>query len=65
MGIHRDLQGAGLGADLVLAALLTVVRAAELVGVRGIVTHPLNRGLTAFYGRYGFRTCMRTTPTMS
>ena len=54
MGVHKGSQGQGLGAELLLAALLTVARAAELVGVRAVVTHPLNFGLTAFYGRYGF-----------
>ena len=55
MGVHHDHQGHGLGGDLVLAAMVTVARAAELVGIRAIVTHPLNQGLTGFYGRYGFR----------
>jgi GNAT superfamily N-acetyltransferase len=54
MGVHKDVQGQGVGSELLLAALLTVARAAEMVGVRAIVTHPLNFGLTAFYGRYGF-----------
>jgi GNAT superfamily N-acetyltransferase len=56
MGVHEDYQGHGLGGDLLLAALLTAARAAELVGVRAVVTHPLNRGLAGFYGRYGFKT---------
>jgi hypothetical protein len=47
-------QGHGVGSDLLLSAFLVVARAAELVGVRAIVTHPLNFGLTGFYGRYGF-----------
>jgi GNAT superfamily N-acetyltransferase len=55
MGVHQDYQGHGLGGDLLLAALLTATRAAELVGVRAVVTHPLNRGLTGFYSRYGFK----------
>lgn len=56
MGVHQDYQGHGLGGDLLLAALLTAARAADLVGVRAVVTHPLTPGLTGFYGRYGFKT---------
>jgi GNAT superfamily N-acetyltransferase len=55
IGVHQDCHGAGLGGDLLLAALLTVVRTAALVGVRAVITHPLNHGPTGFYGRYGFR----------
>jgi len=55
MVVHQDYQGHGLGGDLLLAALLTAARAAELVGVRAVVTHPLTRSLTGFYGRYGFK----------
>lgn len=54
MGVREDCQGHGVGSDLLLSAFLVVARAAELVGVRAIVTHPLNFGLTGFYGRYGF-----------
>jgi GNAT superfamily N-acetyltransferase len=55
MGVHQEYQGHGLGRDLLLAALLTTARASELVGVRAVVTHPITRSLTTFYGRYGFK----------
>ncbi len=46
MGVQQDSQGTGLGGDLLLAAILVVVRTADLVGVRAVITHPLNHGLT-------------------
>jgi GNAT superfamily N-acetyltransferase len=55
MGVHKDCQGRGLGSDLLLSALLVAARAAELVGTRAVVTHPLTHGLTGFYARYGFK----------
>ncbi|MDA8265628.1 MAG: GNAT family N-acetyltransferase [Actinomycetota bacterium] len=54
MGVHQAVQGQGLGSELLLAALREAARAAEIVGVRAVVTHPLNYSLTAFYSRYGF-----------
>ena len=56
MGVHQDHQRRGLGGELLVAALLTAARAAELVGVRAVVTHPLNHGLAGYYGGYGFQT---------
>lgn len=55
LAIDRDYQGRGYTADLMHYALKTALRASESVGSMGIITHPLDDGVRAFYAKWGFQ----------
>lgn len=46
----------GLGQSLLSFALATAVRLSSEIGCFGVITHPLDDALRAFYGRFGFET---------
>lgn len=54
LAIDRSIQGRGLGGELLLDALITIVGAAEAVGGRLVVVDAVNDNAVAFYERYGF-----------
>jgi len=41
--------------SLLLFALKTALRASEVVGSMGVITHPLDDGVRGFYARWGFQ----------
>lgn len=41
--------------SLLLFSLRTALRAAEVVGSMGVITHPLDEGVRGFYARWGFQ----------
>ena len=49
MAVHVDHQGAGLGRSLLRDALIRVVTAADLVGVRALLIHAKDDDARAFY----------------
>jgi predicted N-acetyltransferase YhbS len=55
LAIDEHEQRGGLGTALVLHAFNTALDAAELVGSRGILVHPINEELYRYYARFGFR----------
>ena len=55
LAVDKNWQGQGLGADLLRDAVLRVVAAAELVGVRAILVHAMSEQAKAFYEKHGFR----------
>jgi ribosomal protein S18 acetylase RimI-like enzyme len=55
LAVHTDYRGRGHASSLLLFALKTALRAAEIVGSVGVITHPLDDGVRAFYGKWGFR----------
>lgn len=55
LAIDRAYQGRGLATDLLFFALRTALNAAAIVGSIGVITHPLDDDLRAFYGRWGFQ----------
>ena len=55
LGIDKDYQGQGHAASLLLFALKSALRAAEIVGSMGVITHPLDDGIRGFYTRWGFQ----------
>ena len=55
LAIHKDYQGQGHAASLLLFALRMALRAAEVVGSVGVITHPLDDGVRAFYAKWGFQ----------
>ncbi len=50
---HRH-QGKGYSRSLLLFALTTAVRMSREIGCFGVVTHPLDDGVRAFYRKFGF-----------
>jgi len=55
LAIDKAFQGQGHAASLLLFALKTALRAANMVGSAGVLTHPLDDGVRGFYGRWGFQ----------
>ncbi|HMR34075.1 MAG TPA: GNAT family N-acetyltransferase [Geminicoccaceae bacterium] len=54
LAVDRSLQGRGLGRHLVRDAGLRVLRAAETIGIRGLLVHALGDQAKSFYLRVGF-----------
>ena len=55
LAIHKDYQGQSHAASLLLFALKTALRASESVGSVGVITHPLDDSVRAFYAKWGFQ----------
>jgi predicted N-acetyltransferase YhbS len=56
LAIDQQHQGKGYSRSLMLFALETAVRFSKEIGCFGVLTHPLDDGVRAFYGRFGFET---------
>lgn len=54
LAIDRSVQGQGLGAALLKDAVLRVVQAAEIAGIRGILVDAIDDAARAFHERFGF-----------
>jgi GNAT superfamily N-acetyltransferase len=54
LAVDRGHQGAGLGASLLQDALLRVVQAADIVGIRALLVHAIDETAARFYRRHGF-----------
>jgi predicted N-acetyltransferase YhbS len=54
LAVHRAWQGQGLARLLLYFALRTAVNASHSVGSFGVLAHPLDDALRAFYARWGF-----------
>jgi len=55
LAVDKDFQGQGHAASLLLFALKTAMSAAEIIGSIGVITHPLDDSVRAFYARWGFQ----------
>ncbi len=55
LAVDKAWQGQGHATSLLLFALRTALRAAEVVGSVGVITHPLDDHVRNFYARWGFR----------
>jgi GNAT superfamily N-acetyltransferase len=55
LAVDKDFQGQGHAASLLLFALKTAMSAAEIIGSIGVITHPLDDRVRAFYARWGFQ----------
>jgi GNAT superfamily N-acetyltransferase len=54
LAVDKDFQGKGFAGDLLRFALKTSLRAAEIVGSVGVITHPLDEDVRRFYAKHGF-----------
>ena len=54
LAIDRSCQGQGLGRLLLRDAILRTLRAAEIIGVRGLLVHALSPAAKRFYENSGF-----------
>jgi predicted N-acetyltransferase YhbS len=54
LAVDRGWQGRGLGGDLTRDAILRIVGAADLIGVRAILVHAISDEGKRFYERCGF-----------
>jgi GNAT superfamily N-acetyltransferase len=55
LAIHKEHQRKGHARALLLFALRTALRASREIGSFGVITHPIDDHVRAFYGRWGFR----------
>ena len=55
LAVDREFQRQGCASSLVLFALRTALRASHEVASWGVIVHPLDEALRAFYLRYGFQ----------
>lgn len=54
LAVHKDHQGHGHARSLLLFALRTALRASQVIGSFGLITHPVDDSARAFYRRWGF-----------
>ncbi|MFN0194674.1 MAG: GNAT family N-acetyltransferase [Aestuariivirga sp.] len=54
LAVDRAWQGKGLGRDLIRDAILRVLGAADVIGLRAILVHAISDEARAFYERCGF-----------
>ena len=57
LAVHREEQGRGLGAALLKDALFRIERAADILGIRAVLVHAIDREARAFYERFDFEPC--------
>jgi GNAT superfamily N-acetyltransferase len=55
LAVDKEYQGKGYAADLLRFALKTALRAADSIAGMGVITHPLDDGVRAFYAKWGFQ----------
>jgi GNAT superfamily N-acetyltransferase len=55
LAVDKDYQGQGHAISLLLFALKAALRASEIVGSIGVITHPLDDGVRGFCARWGFQ----------
>jgi GNAT superfamily N-acetyltransferase len=57
LAVHREEQGVGLGAALLKDALIRIEHAADILGIRAVLVHAIDREAKAFYERFEFEPC--------
>jgi GNAT superfamily N-acetyltransferase len=55
LAVLKDHQGKGYARSLLLFALRTALKASREVGSFGVITHPIDDAVRAFYGKWGFQ----------
>ena len=54
LAIDKTYQGKGMGVGLLLDAVIRTAKAAEIVGIRGLLVYALSVEAKAFYEHHGF-----------
>ena len=54
LAVDTAFQGQGHAASLLLFALRTALHSSDAVGSVGVITHPIDDGVRAFYAKHGF-----------
>lgn len=54
LAVDRGWHGRGLGVALLRDAVLRTLRAADILGIRGLLVHAISDTAKVFYERYGF-----------
>jgi predicted N-acetyltransferase YhbS len=54
LAVSKNDQGRGIGIGLLQDAIRRTVAIAEQVGIRAMLTHPIDEEAAAFYKRFGF-----------
>jgi len=54
LAVDKDYQGQRHAVSLLVFALRTALRAADMVGSVGVITHPLDDTVRSFYAKRGF-----------
>jgi GNAT superfamily N-acetyltransferase len=54
LAVDKRYQGQGHAVSLLQFALRTALRAADVVGSVGVITHPLDENVRGFYEKWGF-----------
>lgn len=54
LAVDSRFQGRGLGADLLRDAVLRILQAAEIAGIRAILVNAISMNAKRFYEKYGF-----------
>jgi len=55
LAVDKAYQGQGHAVSLLVFALKTALRASEIIGSMGAITHPIDDGVRGFYARWGFQ----------
>ena len=58
LAVDRTEQGGGLGRALLKDALLRIERAADVLGIRAVLVHAIDREARTFYERFDFEPCL-------
>lgn len=64
VAVDEEFQGRGLGSSILRHCLRQYLAAADIIGVRALVVHPLNDRVSAFYGSVGFLPMGGSEPAM-
>jgi predicted N-acetyltransferase YhbS len=54
LAVDKKFQGQGHASSLMLFALTTALKASEVIGSIGVITHPLDDKLRELYAKWGF-----------
>jgi predicted N-acetyltransferase YhbS len=54
LAVDRKFQGQGHATSLLLFALTTALKASDVIGSIGVITHPLDDQLRTLYAKWGF-----------
>lgn len=57
LAVDKNEQGIGLGEAMLKDALLRMERAADILGIRAVLVHAIDRQARAFYEKFDFEPC--------